>query len=738
MASVHPTDRESNENVSTWKAVTEWLPFPFGDHPWWMDGTTRVPDEKEDNPRLWRAGVINIFDHNGFDFQVFIVAASGFLTDSYALFATNVILPILAFLYWPNQTNRQPELYINVATLAGSAFGQLLFGWLTDRLGRRKLYGLELVLVIFATLGMSQASTGMHKNMDILSWIAFYRFFLGMGIGAEYPLSAVITAEFASTKYRARMMAAVFLMQPLGQLLAVAVGWGVMAGLMRSRDLQGYADHGPAFEKLSVEKQQQILSTLDSVWRWVVGVGCIPALLAIVWRFSIPESPRYTMDVAHDPLQALSATKRQFRRTARLIESESTPLEDRYELRQLNPRAITDHPSPARSPQLDREDTPGFWDFFFEQGNIRYLAATSVCWFLLDFCFYALGINSSRPLAALWASGVANVTTVTTLPASVTSITIPVTHAVTAHGSIYNLTTSIVAALPPVTATLTTAAPATYSGLNVPDYVNIWDPTYNMFEEISNNARSYIYTISISSLVGSGLLILLIDYIPRKMWLVWSFLVLSVLFAVLGGVLVAAEFTPGHWATVVLYALCQLFFNLGPNTLTYIIPTEIFPTRFRATCHGISAACGKIGAIIVLIVTEKTMINTNPKALDKLLGVFSVPLAIGALFAWAWIPELQTAPVDPPRALRWPRLPNKSLEQLAKGWTYATGTDLTQDPWTQMPRGENQRLGFSKKLSDLWGSFRYGGRRRVLTAEVLSESLTTADDHVLPQNDLSD
>lgn len=595
MASVHPTGRESNKNVSTWKAVGEWLPFPFGDHPWWMDGTTRVVDEKEDNPRDWRLGVINIFDNNGFDFQVFIVAASGFLTDSYALFATNVILPILAFLYWPNQTNRQPELYINVATLAGSAFGQSLFGWLTDRLGRRKLYGLELALVIFATLGMAQASTGMYNNMHILSWIVFYRFFLGMGIGAEYPLSAVITAEFASTKYRAKMMAAVFLMQPLGQLLAVAVGWGVMAGLMRSRGLQGLPDHGPAFEKLPVKQQQLILSTLDSVWRWVVGVGCIPALLAIVWRFSIPESPRYTMDVAHDPLQAFSATKRQFRRTAHLIESASTSFEGGYEPRQLSPRIIADYPSPARSPRLsprlDREDTPSFRDFFFEQGNIRFLAATSICWLLLDFCFYALGINSSRPLAALWASHVANVTTVTTLPATATSITIPVTQAVTAYGSVYNLTTSIIADLPPVTATLTTAAPATYSGLNVPDYLNTWDPTYNMFEEISKNSRSYIYTISISSLVGSGLLIWLIDYIPRKMWLVWSFLLLGVLFAVLGGVLVATEFTPGHWATVVLYALCQLIFNLGkfgsnislrdsgiltrahagPNTLTYIV-----------------------------------------------------------------------------------------------------------------------------------------------------------------------
>ncbi|KAJ5389385.1 major facilitator superfamily domain-containing protein [Penicillium cataractarum] len=700
MATAHPIDDE--RAVSTWQRINNWLPFPFGDHPWWIDGTTRAPDEKDENPRLWREGVINIFDHNGFDFQVFIVAASGFLTDSYSLFATNVILPLLAFLYWPNRNDRLPELYINVATLAGSVVGQLLFGWLTDRLGRRKLYGLELVLVIFATLGMSQASNGMYNNMDILSWMIFYRFFLGMGIGAEYPLSAVITAEFASTKYRARMMAAVFLMQPLGQVLAAAIGWGVLTGLMQSRGLQNLPDRGTGFNQLPVEQQHQILSTLDSVWRWVVGVGCIPALLAILWRFSIPESPRYTMDVAHDPKQALVATKRQFRRTARILESINVSSDEADTLAPSNPRSFPTSPTLAASPDPAGDEST-FWDFFFVEGNIRYLAATAICWFLLDFCFYALGINSPRPLAALWASEIPNVTVTSVLPVATTSMTIPFTHAVTLNGNIYNVTTSIIANIPPPTTTVTSLIAATGSSLHIPDYQNIWDPTRNMFEELSHNAKFYILTISITSLVGSGVLIWIIDYIPRKTWLVSSFLLLSIWFAVLGGVLMATEFTEGHVANVVLYAFCQFLFNL-----------EIFPTRFRATCHGISAACGKLGAIVILILTEKTVLNANPRALDKLLGAFSVPLAAGAFFAWIWIPELQTLPTGDARALRLPRLPNKSLEWLAKGWKFANGTDQTQDPRTRLPRGENQRLGFFNKLQDAWIFLRYRGRRRVL------------------------
>ena len=49
---------------------------------------------------------------------------------------------------------------------------------------------------------------------------------------------------------------------------------------------------------------------------------------------------------------------------------------------------------------------------------------------------------------------------------------------------------------------------------------------------------------------------------------------------------------------MVLYGLAFFFANFGPNTTTFIVPAELFPARFRSTCHGISGAVGKVGAII--------------------------------------------------------------------------------------------------------------------------------------------
>ncbi|XP_065626076.1 low affinity inorganic phosphate transporter 1-like [Quercus suber] len=65
-----------------------------------------------------------------------------------------------------------------------------------------------------------------------------------------------------------------------------------------------------------------------------------------------------------------------------------------------------------------------------------------------------------------------------------------------------------------------------------------------------------------------------------------------------------------------MYSLTFFFANFGPNATTFIIPAEIFPARLRSTCHGISAAAGKAGAIVGAFGFLYAAQSTNPAKTD--------------------------------------------------------------------------------------------------------------------------
>lgn len=99
-----------------------------------------------------------------------------------------------------------------------------------------------------------------------------------------------------------------------------------------------------------------------------------------------------------------------------------------------------------------------------------------------------------------------------------------------------------------------------------PDWQNPSDPTLGIYETLKVDSIRAIITVSIGSLLGGIILIKLINYVPRKAWLTWSFVGMMVLFAVVGGTYFKAANSDLHALTIVLYVLCQLLFNLGMTT----------------------------------------------------------------------------------------------------------------------------------------------------------------------------
>ena len=128
-----------------------------------------------------------------------------------------------------------------------------------------------------------------------------------------------------------------------------------------------------------------------------------------------------------------------------------------------------------------------------------------------------------------------------------------------------------------------------------------WIPkanTMSALEEVFRISRAQTLIALCGTVPGYWFTVALIDVVGRFAIQLLGFFMMTVF-------MLGLAIPYHHWTTkgnhigfVVMYAFTFFFANFGPNSTTFIVPAEIFPARLRSTCHGISAAAGKAGAII--------------------------------------------------------------------------------------------------------------------------------------------
>ena len=119
----------------------------------------------------------------------------------------------------------------------------------------------------------------------------------------------------------------------------------------------------------------------------------------------------------------------------------------------------------------------------------------------------------------------------------------------------------------------------------------------NVYEIFKNQAVGNLIITCAGAIPGYWVTVATVDTVGRKPIQLMGFILLTAIFIVIG---FAYDKLSGN-ALLALYVLAQFFFNFGPNTTTFIVPGEVFPTRYRSSAHGISAASGKIGSIIAQV-----------------------------------------------------------------------------------------------------------------------------------------
>ncbi|KAI1417894.1 MFS general substrate transporter [Hypoxylon sp. FL1857] len=547
--------------------------------------TGRVADEIECDLRDPERAVQSVIDYPGLDkfqWKVWWVAASGFFTTSYSIFAVNVISPALSYVY----QRCANSLVINLTTLTGTMFGMLIFGHLADRYGRKAVYGLELSIVIFATIGMTTASSGHEGSMNVYGWIGFWRALLGIGLGAEYPLSAIIAAEWSSTKSRGRMMAAVFLMQSVGQVAAYALHLAILQGISKS--------YGLSPEETDYKFASRVI---DIVWRTTIGIGAVPALISLFLRRIIPETPHYLVEKG-ELVNAVAAVGHVLPLDATLQPTDQNDPTD--------PQPLSERPM-SRSRNLRRgkwesivEYIQGVKEHLAENGRWRALLGVMVTWWIVDLAYYGLGLDNPKIISTIMLSGK------------------PPDQILFTSEAICNIATW-------------RADPA--------------HPNITIYEMLQQDSKRNIMTISSGALPGSIIILLAIDYLPRTTWMGWMFVALAAIFAVNGGTFFVTFETNKYALTVTLYVLAQVIFNLGPNTITFMLPGELFATKYRGTFYGLASASGKLGAITIQLITNFVFYRDTSeeygRKLAALLLGFCPAMLLGAFITWVWIPEVQ-------------------------------------------------------------------------------------------------
>lgn len=123
-----------------------------------------------------------------------------------------------------------------------------------------------------------------------------------------------------------------------------------------------------------------------------------------------------------------------------------------------------------------------------------------------------------------------------------------------------------------------------------------WTGGKNVYEYFYRNAVGNLILICAGAIPGYWMTVATVDKIGRKPIQLGGFAILTVVFIVIGFAYDPLE--RSNNGLLGLYIVAQFFFNFGPNATTFIVPGECFPTRYRSTSHGISAASGKVGAII--------------------------------------------------------------------------------------------------------------------------------------------
>jgi MFS transporter, PHS family, inorganic phosphate transporter len=430
--------------------------------------------------------------------RAIIASGVGFFTDAYDLFVISTVAALVT-VQWHLSTTETS--WVTGSAILGAFVGAFVFGRIADLLGRKRVFVLVAAIMIVGALASAVAPG--------FAFLVVARFILGLGIGGDYPVSAVLMSEYSNKTDRGRMVGLVFSMQAVGLVVGPLVGLVLLSS--------GMAD--------------------SLVWRLLLGFGAVPAAAVIYLRSRMPESPRYKehvqgqgSDAARD-IAVLSEGKLTTTPATALSET-ATPLQGL--------------PAPARLTLKG---------FLSDRRLLLLLIGTAGSWFLFDYAYYG-------------------------------------------------------------------------NTLSLPAILKEVDPTASLEAKLAWTLGIFV----IFAVPGYILAFMRMDRIGHRRLQSIGFAVMAVAFLLLGAIpALTADVAP----FLLVFGLSYFFIQFGPNTTTFVLPSEVFPVSVRTTGHGISAGIGKLGAFIGVFLVPQLQNGIGLRGMLVVAGV----AAIGGYLLTMTLPE---------------------------------------------------------------------------------------------------
>jgi PHS family inorganic phosphate transporter-like MFS transporter len=249
-----------------------------------------------------------------------IISGVGFFTDAYDLFVIGTVAALVKT-QWHLSTLQTS--WVTGAAILGAFLGAFAFGRIADVIGRKKVYVTVAVIMVFGAICSALAPT--------FIFLVIARLVLGLGIGGDYPVSAVFMSEYANRQDRGRLVGLVFSMQALGLIVGPLVALILLSS--------GISD--------------------SLTWRILLGLGAVPAAAVVYLRSKMPESPRYLAQVQGEHERAA------------------------HDLEQFSEGVIAE---PAQAGSVPVRLKLGA--FLTDRRMLKLLLGTAGAWFLFDYAYY--------------------------------------------------------------------------------------------------------------------------------------------------------------------------------------------------------------------------------------------------------------------------------------------------------------------------------------------------------------